>query len=44
MTVYEAVLSKGTHLLELTSQESGEHMVREYLDGVLMSENSVLFE
>lgn len=44
LTVYEAVLSKGTHLLELTSQESGEHMVREYLDGVLMSENSVLFE
>ena len=44
LTVYEAVLSKGTHLLELTSQEAGQHTVREYLDGVLMSENTVLFE
>ena len=41
---FSGVLDEGTYSIELSSLEEGIHVVREYMDGVLMSETDVLFE
>ena len=41
---YSDVLSLGTYPVELSSAEPGKHIVRVYLDGVLMDSTELLFE
>ena len=41
---YSAMLTAGTHAIELSSTESGMHTVRVYMDDVLTETTSILFE
>lgn len=41
---YSDILSLGTYPVELSSAEPGKHIVRVYLDGVLMDSTELLFE
>lgn len=43
-TAYSETLSRGTHMVELTSEEAGLHQVKVYIDGVLMETTDVMFD
>ena len=44
VSAYSETLSKGTHYVELTSGESGEHQVKIMMDGVLMETVTLTFD
>ena len=43
-TAFSETLSRGTHMVELTSEEAGLHQVKVYIDGVLMETTDVMFD
>ena len=42
--VYQGVLNAGTYRISLSSEQSGEHTVEIYMDGVLMESQQIAFE